>query len=197
MNTPPDETTITLWMDGQLHGDELAAMDAWAAQHPELLAERDALHGMQANLRESIPASMEPAYPDFFNHKITRAIEDLQAEAAGKTSGDKPRAASPAKRNIWQWIAAPLALTAMAVCFYLGTKVGTAPSPTGPQPIVDASSVYTPDQAVTADIFNTDDQQATVIVLEGLDDIPDDVEMAGAPWHDTSKGAMISSQAID
>jgi len=30
MKTPPDETTLTLWMDGQLTGTELESMEAWA-----------------------------------------------------------------------------------------------------------------------------------------------------------------------
>ena len=35
MNTNPDETTLALWLEDELTGAELAAMDAWAADMPE------------------------------------------------------------------------------------------------------------------------------------------------------------------
>ena len=40
-----------------------------------------------------------------------------------------------------------------------------------------------PDGDVRANIFSSDDNGATVIVLEGLEDIPDDFEIVGEPRH--------------
>ena len=82
MKTKPDETTLTLWMDGELEGDELTRIEAWAQDHPEILAERDAVQAMSANIRGNIPASIEPPYPKFFNQHILRHIDDEVIPAA-------------------------------------------------------------------------------------------------------------------
>jgi hypothetical protein len=56
------------------------------------------------------------------------------------------------------------------------------------------SSIYTPDRGVQADMFQS--EQATVIVLKGLQDLPDDLEMAGEP-STPSNGMMIQAKKAD
>ncbi len=81
----PDEATLTLWMDGELDGDELTKMEAWAQEHPEVLAERDAMQAMNAEIKAAVPASLEPPYADFFNQRILRHIHDeMPAPAAAE-----------------------------------------------------------------------------------------------------------------
>ena len=41
MNTPPDDNTLALWLDDELEGEELARVEAWAADHPDQLAARE------------------------------------------------------------------------------------------------------------------------------------------------------------
>jgi hypothetical protein len=55
------------------------------------------------------------------------------------------------------------------------------------------SSIYTPDGDVSADIFRAEGAGATVIVLKGLTDIPDDLEMVGNPATASSNGASMAS----
>ena len=202
MKTKPDDITLTQWMDGELDGDELIRVEAWVQEHPELLAERDAVQAMSASIREHVADSEEPPYPDFFNQRILRAIEEDQRDEQQAVSASVGETNS---RGFWQWLLAPMAAGAMAVCFYLGTQVGNAPDgfgapETGPVAIVqvEAASVYTPDGAVRGDMFKSDDAEATVIVLEGLDDLPDDLEMAGGPTLRTTTGSsdsmMISTE---
>ena len=76
MKTKPDETALTLWMDGELEGDELQRVEVWVREHPELLAERDAVQSMRASIKQHMPGSIEPPYPDFFNQHIFRHIDD-------------------------------------------------------------------------------------------------------------------------
>ena len=193
MKTKPDDITLTQWMDGELEGEPLRQVEAWAQTHPELLAERDAVQAMSASIRAHVPESVEPPYPDFFNQRILRTIEEDQMAVAAPQTG-RLRETSP---SFWQWLAMPLAAGAMAVCFYLGTQVSNEPaSPTTPMVATAPSansSVYTPDGDVQANMFKSADAQATVIVLEGLDDIPDDFEMAGEPLIESSKGMMIKT----
>jgi hypothetical protein len=188
MNKQPDETTLTLWIDGELEGEELSRVEAWAQDHPELLAERDAIRAMNSDIRDTVPASVDPPYADFFNQRILRHIEDEQLTRTPADSKEN-------KRSIWQWFAAPAAAAAMVLCFYMGTRVsdpGTARSLS----ITTATSVptvYTPDGDVSADMFRENDNGATVIVLTGLEDIPDDMEMVGEPERDDPNRVMVST----
>ncbi len=183
MKKQPDETTLTLWIDGELEGEELQRVEAWAQEHPELLAERDAIRAMNTSIREAVPASVEPPYPDFFNERILRHIEDER---------HTPAASGSRKRSFWQWLAVPAAAAAMALCFYMGTRVAEPTTITSPATAA-VSTVYTPDGDVSADMFRTEDAGATVIVLKGLEDIPDDLEMVGRPAANTSNGTVMVS----
>lgn len=188
MKTQPDETTLTLWMDGELEGDELQHVEAWAQQHPEILAERDAILAMNASIKQHVPDSIEPPYPEFFNQHILRHIDDEVVVPAA--------VAAPRKSSFWQWLAMPIAAGAMAVCFYLGTQVSETPANQGLTipPMASIPTVYTPDGDVSADMFKSND--ATVIVLEGLEDIPDDLDMVGEPSrsHGRAGAVMVSTE---
>jgi len=191
MNKAPNETTLTLWMDGELHGDELQQMEAYAKEHPELLTERDAIQAMSRSIQDNLPASIEPPYPDFFNERVLHAIEtERPVETAQASSNESV--------GFWKWLIAPVAAGAMAVCFYLGTQVSSSDATPGMAsmnnaPTIAASTVYTPDSSVESNIFVAGDQQTTVIVLEGLEDIPDDMNMAGGPIQDPNK-VMVNTE---
>jgi len=195
MKTKPDDTLLTLWMDGELEGKDLELVEAWVKDHPELLAERNAVQAMTASLRENIPAQEEPPYPDFFNQRILRTIEEEEFENA--THAPKNT------RNFWQWLSLPAVAAAMALCFYLGSQTSTTPA-TQPSAVAQAptskdlntdleSTVYTPDSHVQADIFESDEANATVIVLTGLPDIPDDIDITGEPIQKKSNGVMVNT----
>ena len=169
MKNTPDETAITLWIDGKLAGDELAQMEAWAKNQPELLAERDAIRAMNSQIADTIPASEEPPYPDFFNQRILRDIEE-------ETSVVAPTKSVKEKLNIWRWLAIPAAAAAMTACFYMGLRSG-AQTGSGSPTIATTPTVYTPDENVRAAMFTANSADATVIVLEGLNDIPDSYDI--------------------
>jgi hypothetical protein len=185
MKTKPDETALTLWMDGELEGDELQRVEAWVQLHPEILAERDAVQAMRATIKQHIPGSIEPPYPDFFNQHVLRHIDDEVMSSAGVS----PRS----KTGFWRWLAMPIAAGAMAVCFYMGTQMGETPEVSSPV-VAEVTSVYTPDGNVSANMFKSTDAGATVIVLEGLEDIPDELDMVGKPSIGRSGAVMASTE---
>lgn len=190
MKTPPDETTLTLWMDGELQGEELQQMEQWAADHPELLAERDAVRQLNADIRSNVPAEVEPPYPDFFNSRIMRAIEE---DAIASTPAEA--AATPAKQSSFlRWLGIPAAAAAMLLCFYVGTRVGSPIESQGGQLANNSANVYTPDGNVHADIFTSEDASATVIVLEGLNDIPDDLDIAAYIDLDKKDKVLVTTE---
>ena len=119
-----------------------------------------------------LPNSQEPPYPDFFNQQIMKSIQEETSTAA------KASVSSPEKSgSIWRWLAAPLMAGSMAICFYLGTQFTGSPTSPTAKTVTSTPTVYTPDNGVQADIFVASNQQATVIVIEGLEDIPDDLDL--------------------
>ena len=192
----PDEATLTLWMDGELNGDELARMESWAQDHPELLAERDAVQAMSVSIKAHVPASVEPPYPDFFNQRILRHIDDELLTLPVKETGTR----QSFLRKMGSWLAFPAAAAAMAVCFYMGTQLRDGSARDMPAISVAAgASVYTPDSEVSAAMFNSKDAGATVIVLEGLEDIPDDFDIAGEPHrgrYDQPGAMMVTTEMV-
>jgi len=155
-------------------------------------------------LKEEIPQSIEPPSPEFFTYRVMHQIETLEEESSPHSSRDTNQPISQPSR-FWQWILAPVSLAAMALCFYLGTLVDSSSQPqvassTTPDkeqllsPTNTLPSVYTPDEVVSADIIRAPKTGTTVILLEGLTDFPDNMEMVGAPIRDASKGMMIQSE---
>ena len=170
MNTSPDETKLALWLDDELEGEELAAFEAWVADQPQHLAAREEVRRWRQMIAATVPASEEPPYPEFFNHRIARAIRE----------NTPPASAAPA-RPAWSWRAwfMPVAACAgMAIAFWLGTTrsqpgvpeidVAGAPKAIPVEPIL-----YTPEKGVQAEWFTSTGASATVIVLSGVEAIPD------------------------
>lgn len=174
----PDEQALTLWMDGELEGDALHTVEQWAKDHPELLAERDAIQSMNAGISAQIPSSVEPPYPEFFNQQVLRQINNGQVTET---------APAKQKKGLWQWLAMPAVAAAMAVCFMIGTQYS---SENEVGALAQNSSVYTPDGSVSADMFQSTENDSLVIILDGLDDIPDDVEIVALNNPDWSGNMM-------
>ncbi|NNJ86060.1 MAG: hypothetical protein HKP20_02715 [Akkermansiaceae bacterium] len=141
---------------------------------------------MSATIKQCVPDSIEPPYADFFNERILHHIHDeLPSPAIKRTLSNL---------SIWQqfgkWLAIPAAAGAMAICFYIGMQVGEKPETTTPT-IAEAMvpTVYTPDGDVHADMFKSESANAVVIVLEGLEDIPDDYDIVRSQRHGRSGNA--------
>ncbi|MDG1357084.1 MAG: hypothetical protein P8P36_02705 [Akkermansiaceae bacterium] len=183
----PDPADLTLWMDGELDGDELARVEAWVKDHPECTAEREAIHAMQSEIRANIPASIDPPHADFFNQRILRAIENDRLDVPAREVASGHTVIGVMTSKFGKWLAVPTAAVAMLLCFYMGTQVSQVSDPVAPIVKVSAKpAIYMSDGNVRANILSPDHNGATVIVLEGLDDIPDDFELVGEPQRSRS-----------
>lgn len=181
MNTTPDDVMLALWLDDELEGDEFALVEAWATDKPEQLAAREENRRWRKQFAALRPASEEPPYPDFFNSRVRRAItETAQVETAGRVR----------KVSWWRaaWWMPAAAAAGMALTFWLGTRV---PQPqaapvavTPPAPAV-SPALYTPDVQVKADYFSSSKAGATVIVLDGVAAIPDDLDFSNTAAVET------------
>jgi anti-sigma factor RsiW len=165
MNTTPDEEMLALWLDDELDGDAFSMVEAWAASQPEQLAAREEVRRWRATVKATVPASVEPPFPDFFNSRVSQAIRDLAPK--------QPAAAVSASRDSWwrAWLLPVSAMAGMVFAFWMGTQTGDSHS-SGPV-------VYTPETGVDAKWFASTSAEATVIVLEGVEAIPDSRDFNG------------------
>jgi len=187
MKNKPNQDLLSKWMAGELEGDQLAQVEAWADANP---SEAESEAGkFSLELSSVIPAEVEPPYPEFFNSKLQHEIEELERTAATPV---KPTGISLMQKL--RWLFAPAAAGAMALCFYAGTKVATPATSTGTTPVAEVSKeaeIYVPNGGVTAAVF--DSQEAEVIVLDGLEPIPDSLDIVSAPAPEKSI-RMISAE---
>lgn len=167
----PDEATLALWLDDELTGEELAAVNAWAASRPDQLAAREEIRAWRTTVASAVPASEEPPYPDFFNTRILQSIREQSETPA------------PAKKSFrWNtWFMPFAACAGMALAFWVGTKSPRTPEydVTGvPKAVIVEPVVYTPEKGVNAEWFASSHASATVIVLSGVAAIPDSTDFS-------------------
>ena len=182
MNTNPDEAKLALWHDDELTGDDLAAMDTWAADMPEQLAAREELRSYRKMMAGALPASEEPPYPDFFLSRVNQAIRGLQA-------AEKAVASSPAVAPFWKmWLMPVAACAGMVLAFGIGRQSTDRQAPLAIVPVA-SPVVYTPEEGVDAEWFASSNAGATVIVLQGVSAIPDSTDFSETVYVPTASEA--------
>jgi hypothetical protein len=172
MNTNPDDTRLALWLEDELEGEELATFEKWVADNPELLAAREEARRWRTMMAENIPAEVEPPYADFFNSRVQKAIHDLQPAAP---------AAAPSRFSLRSWLMPVAACAGMVIAFQIGMKKAGPPEidVTGaPRAIPVEPVLYTPENGVAARWFDSEGALATVIVLDGVQAIPDEIDFS-------------------
>ncbi|WP_411826221.1 hypothetical protein [Luteolibacter sp. AS25] len=170
----PDETKLALWLDDELSGAELAEMEAWASERPEQLAAREELRAFRNMISENLPSSEEPPFPDFFNSRVIQGIRDEQSEE----EANAPAPAVRSTRAFWRsWLVPMAACAGMAFAFVVGKQSTKTNQPLAVVPTL-SPVVYTPEDGVDAQWFNSKDASATVILLSGVTDIPDAMDFS-------------------
>ncbi len=174
MNTQPDETLITQWIDGELSGEELAHMEAYASKNPELLALRAQSHALSSDLKQL--ASDDIPYADFFTTQVMRKVE---RESAVPAVGPEK---SSFRESLSRWLL-PAAFAMMAVSFYLGTQLQTTGNSVK---TVNNAEVYTADSRVEARLVSGEGDSPTVIVLTGWESESDALDLVEHSEFDAS-----------
>ncbi len=190
----PNDNTLERWLEGELEGEELLEVDAWAESHAGDLDEEFKCEigwsALDDDFLASLPDTEEPPYPDFFNSKIQQAIsEGVVQEDVGGESG------SSLWRNL-RLVILPAAVAAM-VAFYAGTKMQGVDEGVD-EGVDDAvasveNSVYVPHSGIVADVSESVD--ATEIVLSGLAPISDNLDIAAGETSPGDSPMMANTQA--
>lgn len=183
MNTTPDEEMLALWLDDELEGDAMSAIEAWAASQPAQLAAREEVRHWRATVKAAVPTSVEPPFPDFFNSRIQQTIRELAPRVPAAAT-----AATAAREPWWRtWLLPVSAVAGMVFTFWMGTQT-TGTQATG-QP-----TVYTPEKGVDAEWFASAPASATVIVLEGVEAIPDSHDFNGTAMLMPRHAPVVSAE---
>jgi anti-sigma factor RsiW len=169
MNTPPEDYELLRWLDGEMNEAETAAFEARLAAEPALQAEADLMKRLSNDLRSHLPAEMPVPYADFFNSQIqVRLAQDENTRPEPVVSGG------------WfgwlrlPWLTTAFATAALALAGLVAWQNSTL---AGDDELVH--SIYVPKAGVQARSFHSSDARATVLVLDGLEDMPADRKIVG------------------
>ena len=181
MNPTTDEENLVRWLDGEMDAAEQARYEARLEADPVLKAEAMEMKALTQTVRTHLPQPGDIPHADFFNSQIQREILVLKATET------KQAAESP---SILSWLRMPWLLAgAAAIAAILSvTKVATEVHST------EVVNVYTPNPAVTVAASSV--QGATVLLLEGLPEIPANLPVVGFKVHRTETAPAMAMTTL-
>jgi hypothetical protein len=157
------EERFTAWVDGKLAGAELAEFEK--TLRPEHFSEREGARRLGSFLREHAAAAPPMPNPEFLNHQLAQRI------------GADEKPAAPASR-VWHWTLPRMAWSgaacaAVVVAFYLTfVRHSLQPPPTESEYLAQVLDTRTGDPAISATAFHSQENDVTVIWLDGLSYLP-------------------------
>jgi hypothetical protein len=170
MKTPTEDHDLLRWLDGEMNAAEKAAFESRLAADPALKAEAELMQRLSADLRTHLPAEMPVPYADFFNSQIqVRLAQD-----------ENQQLSAPAAEGWFGWLRKPWltpAFAAAAIVMAALTMWQNGAPSEGTDSLVN--SIYVPNSAVQARAFHSDEAQATVLMLDGLEEMPADRKIVG------------------
>lgn len=169
------EEQIGRWIDGDLGPEEARAFEAAMERDPSLRRQAEEAARVGELLRSHWPARRDVRDPQAFNAAVLQAIGGAAGRDAPGPAGEGPDAADgervvPGPAS-W-FFRLPWAVAAAACVVALVSFLNRGePAP------ASAGVVYAPDPQVHADIFFDADAGATIVLLDGLEELPPDHEV--------------------
>lgn len=141
------------------------------AGDPSLQAEVETARQLSAMLKKELPAEMNIPHADFFNSQIQVRLSQIEAEE---------RRSAPVAATPWLgWLRVPWLIGAAAVVIALfAIWEGDVPNTKSNTLVM---STYAPNPKVVVNSFHSEAAEATVLMLEGLEELPADRKVVG--WH--------------
>ncbi|GAA5482639.1 hypothetical protein [Haloferula sargassicola] len=168
MNTTPDDEILARWVEDELDETRAREVEAWAQGQPEWLARRVLARESKSLFARAGFSGNDVPSGEFFNARIQREIAQ-----AGP-------AAVPARPKKSAWLVPLTAAAGIALGFWAGR--GASPDAVPPPMAELAPVIYTPEKGVDAQLVSM--QEATVIVLDGVNAIPDTWELPETASND-------------
>jgi len=182
MNTKPDDELLALWVEDELDVSVHTEVEVWASGQTEWTERRETARKTKSLLGSVIPADEDLPNGEFFNARIRREIEVRETA---------PAPAKPSGRSVLGWLVPLTAAASLVLGFWLGR--GGPQTELVPPMVADLTPVlYTPQKGVNAELLPS--EEATVIVLAGVDAIPDSWEIPATAMREPEPRPMASAE---
>ena len=188
MNDERKEELLTRWMDDVASNEDLRELEPVLAENPELHEEHADYVKLRDELKATLPAEVEPPYPDFFNSHLERLIrESNRAEKETSKAGGT-------RSWLWTLWMAPAAAAAIVAAFILGMNTAHPDSPG----VVSAagSEVYSPLTNVSTVVMPNEIPGATVLLVSGLERLADQDLVIGDGSNEGEHGLFVSTSEV-
>jgi anti-sigma factor RsiW len=187
MKTPPDETQIVRFLDGQMEAAELADFEQQLQSDTKLRAEVETMREISALVRTHVPRERAVPNADFFNSQILAEI----GRDMNPVPREKPAATGWLDWLRMPWLAGAAAAVALAGALWLQRDGGVS---VGAESVVLSS--YVPNPAIQARVYHSQEANATVLMLEGLDEIPAEKTIKGVAVHRTETDTEVATTTL-
>lgn len=179
-----DEHLLGRWLDGELDPAEQVRFEAMMAADPLLREEAESLRKLGDSLRAHVTMERPVPNADFFNSQIQQRIAEAQRAEERVQAADVPATS-------WlSWLRMPWAIGAAAL-LTLGVWMLQ-----GDKPQTQILSLYAPKAGVQATSFHSDEANATVLMLDGLDSIPADKDIVGITVHHSESDPEVATTTL-
>ena len=187
MNTNQDEQELTRWLDGEMNAAETSAFEARLRLDPSLRAEAGLMRQLCADVKTHFPKVEDVSHPEFFNSQILERIGELERADIRQQE----------KRAPWlAWLHRPwLAVAGAAAVIILVAQVMFGPD-TQSDNSTTVQSTYAPNVNIQPRTYHSNDANATVLELDGLEDIPADSKVVGYRVHHSNTDPMVARTTL-
>jgi hypothetical protein len=191
MKPPSEDHDLIRWLDGEMTDSEIAAFEARLKDDPLLSKEADELRALSTGIREHLPAEMRVPHADFFNSQIQVRIAQMDLdESRRKGSGSQSLTVT-----LLTWLRHPWFATAGAVALAILGFVLMRPETQSSGHSLILSS-YTPGLGVEASTYHDIEADATVLMLDGLEDVPADHKISGLSVHSSDNQSKVATTTL-
>ncbi len=185
MNPTHDEQDLIRWLDGEMDEAERSRFERRLAADPVFHVEAMEMRKLTETVRQNLPPPGDIPHADFFNSQIQREIQEMKLEA-GKGSAQSAGSGFRWLRLPWLLAGAAALIAALAV---------TKPS-LGGSDRTEVVSSYTPNPDVQVRVIDSAEARATVLMLDGLPEMPASTPMVGYKVHRSETEPQLSMTTL-
>jgi hypothetical protein len=191
MKPPSEDHDLIRWLDGEMNDTERTAFDARLKEDPILAKEANELRALSEGIRAHLPAEMQVPHADFFNSQIQVRIAQLDLDE----SRQKHVGSTSLVDLFLAWLRQPWFATAGAVALAVLGILWMRPQTQNAEHSLILSS-YTPGLGVEASTYHDNEADATVLMLDGLEEVPADRKISGINVHRSETEQEIAATTL-